>query len=349
MARPIKSGLDYFPFDVDFFNDEKLIAVNGEFGLKGELTVVKLLCAIYRNGYFIEWSDMLKYKLIKELPGVTVNLLDMIIECLVKRKFFDKDLFDSAHILTSQGIQRRFRTICNKLHRKVDMTLYGLLPGQQASPEQQAFSAPQSDFVDCQPAPDPSDRPTSATSATSATQATPTKSHTRRPRKAKPLTLDQSIHLLAADAQWCSALCDRYAIKAADLPSVLDSFRAYCLAHDKTTHPDITDAKQHVCNLLDKSKLQAAPPGKQACQPADSGKQALRACATEQQAPDPEEQRFRRLVPVRGKNFLFSYAQYQALGLAELPDDRITEFCDQVISGRRKVPSIAQLVAPSVE
>lgn len=335
MARPIKSGLDYFPFDVDFFNDEKLIAVNGEFGLKGELTVVKLLCAIYRNGYFIEWSDMLKYKLIKELPGVTVNLLDMIIECLVKRKFFDKDLFDSAHILTSQGIQRRFRTICNKLHRKVDMSLYNLLPGQQASPGQQAFQ-PAPD----QPAPDPSDLPTSAT------QATPAKSPTRRPRKAKPLTLDRSIHLLAADAQWCSAVCDRYAIKAADLPSVLDSFRAYCLAHDKTTHPDITDAKQHVCNLLDKSKLPVAPPGKQACQPADSGKQALRACATEQQAHDPEEQRFRRLVPVRGKNFLFSYAQYQALGLAELPDDRITEFCDQVISGRRKVPSIAQLCKP---
>ena len=54
MARPNKTGLDYFPFDIDFFDDEKIMAISGEFGIKGEITTVKLLCAIYRNGYFIE-------------------------------------------------------------------------------------------------------------------------------------------------------------------------------------------------------------------------------------------------------------------------------------------------------
>ena len=34
MARPRKTGLDYFPFDVDFFEDEKIVAIAGEFGLK---------------------------------------------------------------------------------------------------------------------------------------------------------------------------------------------------------------------------------------------------------------------------------------------------------------------------
>ncbi len=30
MARPNKQGLDYFPLDVDFFNDEKIEAISGE-------------------------------------------------------------------------------------------------------------------------------------------------------------------------------------------------------------------------------------------------------------------------------------------------------------------------------
>lgn len=108
MARPKKIGIDYFPFDVDFFEDEKIVAISGEFGIKGELTAIKLLCAIYRNGYFIEWSEMLQMKMLKSLPGVSVELLNTIVLRLVKWGFFDKDLFDSTSILTSVGIQKRY-------------------------------------------------------------------------------------------------------------------------------------------------------------------------------------------------------------------------------------------------
>lgn len=108
MARPKKSGLDYFPFDIDFFYDEKVVCVAGEFGLKGEICLIHLLCAVYRNGYFVEWTKPLRYKLLKELPGVSGGLLQQIIEGLVRWGFFDKDLFNSAQILTSRGIQQRY-------------------------------------------------------------------------------------------------------------------------------------------------------------------------------------------------------------------------------------------------
>lgn len=49
MARPVKEGLDYFPLYVDIFEDEKIEAISGEFGIKGEIIVVKLLCAIYKK------------------------------------------------------------------------------------------------------------------------------------------------------------------------------------------------------------------------------------------------------------------------------------------------------------
>lgn len=108
MARPNKQGLDYFPFDVDFFEDEKIEAISGEFGIKGEIVTIKLLCAVYRNGYFILWSDMLKMKLLKNLPGISSELLDAILNRLVLWDFFDKNLFDSMGVLTSKGIQKRF-------------------------------------------------------------------------------------------------------------------------------------------------------------------------------------------------------------------------------------------------
>ena len=106
MARPRKEGLDYFPLDVDFFNDEKITAIAGEFGLKGEITAIKLLCAIYRNGYFTVWNELLKFKLLKDLPGVSADLFESIVNRLVLWGFFDKALFDSASILTSKSMQR---------------------------------------------------------------------------------------------------------------------------------------------------------------------------------------------------------------------------------------------------
>ena len=45
MARPQKWGLDYFPFDVDFFEDAKLSIIRNEFGSKGEI----VLCGIPRR------------------------------------------------------------------------------------------------------------------------------------------------------------------------------------------------------------------------------------------------------------------------------------------------------------
>lgn len=108
MARPQKHGLDYFPFDCDFFDDEKIVAINGQFGIKGEIAAVKLLCAIYRNGYFIKWCDAVKIKLLGSLRGISEGLLDDIINGLVRWGFFDSRLFSTSDILTSKAIQLRY-------------------------------------------------------------------------------------------------------------------------------------------------------------------------------------------------------------------------------------------------
>ena len=47
MARP-KEGLDYFPLDVGILKTKNR-SYCWEFGIKGELAVIKLLCAIYKK------------------------------------------------------------------------------------------------------------------------------------------------------------------------------------------------------------------------------------------------------------------------------------------------------------
>jgi len=120
MARPNKSGLEYFPFDVDFFEDAKLDAIGGEFGLKGEIATVKLLCAVYKNGYFVVWNDLLKMQLLKKLPGVSPDLLEQIVQRLVTWGFFDKSLYNSDRVLTSNGIQKRYFEATKRRSSKQD-------------------------------------------------------------------------------------------------------------------------------------------------------------------------------------------------------------------------------------
>ena len=58
MARPQKTGLDYFPLDVGFYRDvkvRKLMRSNG--GGKALAVYVVLLCNIYENGYYMVWDD----------------------------------------------------------------------------------------------------------------------------------------------------------------------------------------------------------------------------------------------------------------------------------------------------
>ena len=121
MARNQKKSLSYFPFDVDFFNDDKIQLVSARFGVKGEIIAIKLLCKIYStNGYFYKWGEDECLLFAKSVgDGITNSLVNDVVNELAKRGFFDEAIFRKFQILTSTGIQERYITICKQLKREV--------------------------------------------------------------------------------------------------------------------------------------------------------------------------------------------------------------------------------------
>ncbi len=108
MARPTRQGIDYFPYDVDLDQDDKLGMIVGEFKIKGETLYIKLCAWIYKtNGYYTEWNEDVQLKFLRRYDycGFSVSFLNEVVPRLIKWELFDKTVFDSFHILTSARIQ----------------------------------------------------------------------------------------------------------------------------------------------------------------------------------------------------------------------------------------------------
>jgi hypothetical protein len=108
MARPTRQGIDYFPYDVDLDQDDKLGMIVAEFKSKGELLFIKLCAWIYKNnGYYTEWNEDVQLRFLRRYDycGFSVSFLHEVVPRLIKWELFDRTVFDSLHILTSPRIQ----------------------------------------------------------------------------------------------------------------------------------------------------------------------------------------------------------------------------------------------------
>lgn len=151
-GRPLKEGLNYFSFDVDFFDDEKLFDLQDRYGPLGEVIYMRLLCLIYKNGYYYRFQsfDTLCAMLIRSIGSRWVRggkqLVAQVIPLLVECNLFDKELYESG-VLTSVGIQRRYLKATER--RRGDIDKYRLLPLSEKSEEVEALrSAPENAFID---------------------------------------------------------------------------------------------------------------------------------------------------------------------------------------------------------
>src|SRR5699024_2437288 len=111
LARPTKQGVDYFPLDVHLDNKFKFIEI--KFGLEGFATIIKMMQEIYSHSYYCDWGEDEKL-LFSDENKIDFNTLESITDESVKRKIFNKEMYEKYNILTSEGIQKRYKEIVRR-------------------------------------------------------------------------------------------------------------------------------------------------------------------------------------------------------------------------------------------
>ncbi len=111
MARPTRQGVDYFPLDIHL--DDKFKFIQIKYGLEGFATVIKLMQKIYSYGYWYQWGED-EVLIFAHENNIDKDVLLQIIQESIERDIFDKELYDKYSILTSRGIQKRYKEIVRR-------------------------------------------------------------------------------------------------------------------------------------------------------------------------------------------------------------------------------------------
>ena len=126
MARKKEVGLDYFPFDINFFQDIKIRKLIKYQSGKAITVYALLLCLIYQRGYYMRWDEELPF-IISEQTGFEEAYILEVIRCCMTLGLLSKELYDKEKILTSIGIQNRYNFICKLCKRKSKVIEYSLI------------------------------------------------------------------------------------------------------------------------------------------------------------------------------------------------------------------------------
>ena len=113
MARPEKTGCQYFPLDCNFFNDRKVRLLRAEFGARAEAVLIRLWCAIYQEAGWYARIDDDEIALMAESmgKGFTAGYIREVILGACRRGIFDEAVFAAHRVLTSEGVQKQYLAI----------------------------------------------------------------------------------------------------------------------------------------------------------------------------------------------------------------------------------------------
>ena len=130
MARPLKSGIDYFPLDCNFMKDIKVRKILRACGPGAIAVIVNLLCTIYQgDGYYMLWDEDTGF-LIADDVGVKESFVHEVVKTAVQADFFNAAMFDTRGILTSVGIQRRYKEATARRNNNALIADYNLLSNE---------------------------------------------------------------------------------------------------------------------------------------------------------------------------------------------------------------------------
>ena len=125
MARPRKTGLDYFPHDTDTDTDLNFQRYQAVTGLVGYAFYFKILEICFRNGGYCHVSDsetlillakqVFLYRIIESETAVSeAEMFQKLLSACFKYSLLDEQEYTKNKIITSNGIKRRFEVVNRK-------------------------------------------------------------------------------------------------------------------------------------------------------------------------------------------------------------------------------------------
>ena len=144
----IYDGINYFPVGVNFMEENAMEVIEAKYGIKGSAIVLKLLCKIYKEGYFIRWDEE-QCLIFANKAGREVQAAEVqgIIEILFIKGIMDKNSYLENGILTSENIQKIWMEATKRRKRDLKALPYLLVNDLT----QQETEAPEGENVTISP------------------------------------------------------------------------------------------------------------------------------------------------------------------------------------------------------
>lgn len=222
------TGIEYFPLNVDFFDDDKIALIEGEFGVKGSVIAIRLLCKIYREGYCYQWGrDECLLFARKSGADIAPTTVQEVVDGLVRRSFFDKGVYDQFNVLTSRGIQQRyFEAVKRRL--KVEVKRELLLVDVSKFPNVQVVGGmPAEKHV--------------TTAKNIKTDCMATEQNEK---------LADELQQLRSQPIWLETVAMRFHLTVEQVTARLDEFALDCRSRGTLSHDSMQDAQRHFNDWL---------------------------------------------------------------------------------------------------
>ncbi|MGJ0910912.1 DUF4373 domain-containing protein [Bacteroides fragilis] len=119
------NGINYFPVGVNFMEENAMEVIEAKYGIKGSAIVLKLMCKIYKEGYYIRWDEE-QCLIFANKAGREVQAEEVqgIIEILFTKGILDRNSYQENGILTSESIQKVWMEATKRRKRELSELPY---------------------------------------------------------------------------------------------------------------------------------------------------------------------------------------------------------------------------------
>ena len=118
-------GINYFPVGVNFMEENAMEVIEAKYGIKGSAIVLKLMCKINKEGYYIRWDEE-QCLIFANKAGREVQAEEVqgIIEILFTKGILDRNSYQENGILTSESIQKVWMEATKRRKRELSELPY---------------------------------------------------------------------------------------------------------------------------------------------------------------------------------------------------------------------------------